>query len=334
MASAHYRLEVKTISRGKGQSTVAHAAYRSGEDIYFEKESKLKTARTQSEVSHKGILLPENAPAEFGDRARLWNAVEEKERRKNSRLAREVLVSIPREIEQDKHQELVWGFAKNEFVARGMIADISIHQTDARDGKPNPHAHIMLTTRECNEDGFTVKNRSWNDTALLVEWREAWADHVNLYLADSGSDARVDHRSLKDRGIVREPEPKIGHYAWSKEKRGIRTVEGDAARKVRHQNAWANSCQAWRPPGDPDWRDMNRSIGVEIAFNGMMSADVQARFEEMRQRVLEDREARRNPPAGNTMQLQQFMYQHARQVSQQTGPDDDLRRRPGGLRRG
>ncbi|MCB0638711.1 MAG: MobA/MobL family protein, partial [Lewinella sp.] len=128
---------------------MAHAAYRSGENIYSEQEGKWKSARTQSRISHSGILLPEGAPSGFADRTTLWNAVEEAETRKNSRLAREVLVSIPREIDPDKHRELVWQFAEQQFVSRGMAADIAIHETDARDSKPNPHAHILLTTREC-----------------------------------------------------------------------------------------------------------------------------------------------------------------------------------------
>src|SRR3546814_4213836 len=104
-------------------------------------------------------------------------------------------------------------FVSREFVDRGMIADLNVHWDIGADGEPKPHAHVMLTMREVNEQGFGAKVRDWNRTELLTHWREAWADHVNERLAELDIDASVDHRSLEAQGIDLEPQHKIGPAA-------------------------------------------------------------------------------------------------------------------------
>jgi Ti-type conjugative transfer relaxase TraA len=158
-------------------------------------------------------MLPDDAPEHLSDRERLWNDVEAAELRKDAQLAREIEFAIPREMTKEQGIELARDFVRDEFVDRGMIADLNVHWDIGADGQPKPHAHVMLTMREVGEDGFCQKNRDWNRTDLLEKWRERWSEHVNQRLAELDIDARVDHRSLEAQGIDLEPQHKIGPAA-------------------------------------------------------------------------------------------------------------------------
>ena len=95
------------------------------------------------------VFLPEYAPQEWQDREKLWNAVEEVETAKDSRLAREFVVALPIELSREQQIELLQEFIREQFVADGMCADAAIHDTDGH----NPHAHILLTVRPLDEQG-------------------------------------------------------------------------------------------------------------------------------------------------------------------------------------
>nr|WP_263863233.1 MobQ family relaxase [Furfurilactobacillus rossiae] len=140
---AIYHLSLKTISRSKGQSAVASSAYRSGSKLKDFETGEVKDFTKKHGVAYSEIQLPAQAPAKYKDREELWNAVEEKESKSNSQLAREVEVALPAELERPTQIKLVHDYVQTNFVDRGMCADWSIH--DKEDG--NPHAHIMLTTR-------------------------------------------------------------------------------------------------------------------------------------------------------------------------------------------
>lgn len=217
---AIYHFHVKVFSRTAGHSSVAAAAYRSREKLTDERAAELnKTLEPDRQLKevhdytrrsgwlHSEIVAPEHAPGWARDRYQLWNKVEAAEKLPNSQLAREVEVALPRELDLDTNQELVRQYVQEHFVSLGMVADISIHDKTARDGQGNPHAHIMLTMREIDGDAFSAtKNRDWNRVALLNEWREGWAEHVNGYLERAGFDERIDHRTLEEQGIERQPE--------------------------------------------------------------------------------------------------------------------------------
>lgn len=224
---AIYHFNVKIVSRGKNASAVAKAAYISGEKIKNEYYGKLHDYRQKREVVHKEIMLPDNAPTKFKNRSILWNAVEKSETRKNSQTARHIDAALPIEISCNEQIDLVRKFCQQCFVSKGMCADFAIH--DKGDG--NPHVHILLTTRKVNENGFTKKERSWNDKALLVEWRKLWADWCNhkLYFV---SNERIDHRSYKAQGISKIPQKHLGAAACAIEKKGYRTDKGSYNRKV------------------------------------------------------------------------------------------------------
>lgn len=262
---AIYHLSAKVISRTSGRSSVAAAAYRTAGKLRDDRQGLAHDYSRKGGVVHAEIIAPENAPDWMRDRNQLWNAVEAVEKRRDAQLAREIEVALPRELERGERLELLRGFVQREFVNRGMIADVAVHEGKARDGHNQPHAHIMLTMRELTGEGFGQKNRGWNAPDLLMGWREAWARDANTSLERAGRSERIDHRSLdvqraeaeqqveRARGggqeelaleyekkvieLSREPEPKIGPSANAQEKRGIVTERGEAFRAAQARNA-------------------------------------------------------------------------------------------------
>ena len=207
---AIYHLHVKVIGRKSGSSAVASAAYRSGSRLRDERLERSHDFSGKRGVVHSEVMLPENAPEAWSDRERLWNDVEAFEVRKDAQLAREVEFAIPREMSEAQGIELARDFVRGEFVDRGMIADLNVHWDMAEDGMPKPHAHVMLTMRAVDENGFGQKVREWNRTEMVERWRERWAELANERLAELDIDARIDHRSLEAQGIALEPQSQIG----------------------------------------------------------------------------------------------------------------------------
>ncbi|HEN0336544.1 MobQ family relaxase [Anaerococcus degeneri] len=257
---AIYHLCIKIISRGKGKSAVAASAYRSGEKIKNEYDGIVHDFTRKGGITHTEILLPQNAPQEFLDRGTLWNSVEKIEKSKNSQLAREIEVALPKELDREKQINLVREYVKENFVKVGMCADIALH--DKNDG--NPHCHILLTMRPLNEDttwgakskkeyildenGEKVKLKNgnyktrkinttdWNEQDKAEEWRKAWADITNKYLEENSIQDKVDHRSYQRQGIEQIPTIHLGVSATQMEKKGIATDRGNINREIKHQN--------------------------------------------------------------------------------------------------
>ena len=234
---AIYHLHVKVIGRKAGSSAVASAAYRSASRMRDERIDRVQDFSTKRGVVHSEVMLPENAPEAWSDRERLWNDVEAFEVRKDAQLAREVEFAIPREITQAQGIELARDFAQSEFVDQGMIADLNVHWDIGEDGMPKPHAHVMLTMRSVDENGFGQKVRDWNRTEMVERWRERWAEHVNERLAELDIDARIDHRSLEAQGIGLEPQSQIGAPAQRIEGEGVEAADrADMHREIARNN--------------------------------------------------------------------------------------------------
>ncbi|MBI1262757.1 MAG: hypothetical protein GC184_13645 [Rhizobiales bacterium] len=254
---AIYHLRLKVISRALGRaakpggatrrSAVAAAAYRSGERLYDTSQGKWFEF-DKPDVIHTEIMAPDHEPVPewLFNRQTLWNMAERAEKRADAQLAREVEITLPRELTKDQHVALVRSFVRDQFVSKGMVADIAIHMPSASDGEDQPHAHIMLLLRRLDpgsETGFSAKKeRDWNereDIARAVSearkrfnntglagdkaaleaaearrnvnvWRREWAGYANHALEEVGSTARIDHRTLEAQGIMREPQPHLG----------------------------------------------------------------------------------------------------------------------------
>ncbi|OJH43008.1 MobQ family relaxase [Paracoccus sp. SM22M-07] len=260
---AIYHLRASMISRSQGRSATAAIAYRVAERIEDRRTGLVFDYAKRGGVDHTEILAPDHAPDWVSDRSELWNRVEEAETRKNSQVAREVRVALPAELTHAQRVELVRDFAQEQFVDRGMVADIALH-APGRDGDDrNHHAHILLTTREIDPEGLTTKNRDWNKVELLEGWREAWARDANLALERAGIEERIDHRTLeaqrdealelaaeaRERGdeaeelretvravaLDREPLPQLSAGAWQLKERGIEVAAVQVWREVKAQ---------------------------------------------------------------------------------------------------
>jgi Ti-type conjugative transfer relaxase TraA len=234
---AIYHLHVKVIGRTSGSSAVASAAYRSGSRLRDGHLDRSHDFSAKQGVVHSEVMLPENAPEAWSDRERLWNDVEACEVRKDAQLAREVEFAIPREVTQAQGIELARDFVQAEFVGLGMIADLNVHWDIAEDGMPKPHAHVMLTMRAVDENGFGQKVREWNRTEMVERWRERWAEIANERLAELDIDARIDHRSLEAQGIALEPQSQIGSPAQRIEGEGIEAADrAEIHREIARKN--------------------------------------------------------------------------------------------------
>ena len=231
---AIYHCSIKIVSRGKGKSAVAAAAYRSGEKLTNEWDGLTHDYTKKGGVVHSEILLPAHAPPAFSDRSTLWNSVELSEKSNNTQLAREVEIALPVELSREEQTRLVREYCSSQFVSKGMIADFNLHDT----GGGNPHAHILLTMRPLDEKGAWLpkskkeyvldengekirlpsgryKTRKvdlvdWNNRENAEVWRRAWADLANDFLAQNNRPERIDHRSHAERGMDELPTVHMG----------------------------------------------------------------------------------------------------------------------------
>ena len=233
---AIYHFSAKVVSRANGSSAVASAAYRSASELHDDRLNRDHDFSNKAGVTHSEIMLPEGAPERLNDRATLWNEVEAGEKRKDAQLAREVEFSIPREMNEKQGVALARDFVKQQFVDRGMVADLNVHWDKAKDGTPKPHAHVMLAMRDVGPEGFGKKNRDWNSTELLKDWREAWSAHVNERMAELGLEGRIDHRSYEEQGIELEPQHKIGPAASRRPEQGLEAERIEDHTRIAREN--------------------------------------------------------------------------------------------------
>ena len=229
---AIFSMRIQVIGRSAGRSATAAAAYRSGQQVVDERTGAVHDYTGKSDIYGSEILLPKGAPERLGDRTSLWNEVERVEKRKDAQLSREVMIALPAELTHRQKEFLTREYVQGEFIEQGMIADIGYHDFDSH----NPHAHIMLTMRGIDEEGFGKKRREWNKREAIKDYREHWAEYANRALEEAGYDERIDHRSLKEQGIEREPQIHLGAKVMEMEARGVRTQIGDESRRIDAAN--------------------------------------------------------------------------------------------------
>lgn len=257
---AIFHCPIQIIKRSAGRSVVEAAAYRSGTKLTNEWDGETYDYTKKGGIVHTEIMLPAHAPPEFSDRSTLWNSVEMVEKSRDAQLARELEIALPIELSFEENLKLIRSYVKDNFVDAGMCADIGFH--DKGDG--NPHAHVLLTVRtlkpsgkwgakcrkvyDLDEHGNRIPNgkggwknhredtTDWNSHENAEKWRAAWADYANRALAANGRPERIDHRSYERQGIEQIPTIHMGPAAMQMEKRGIRTMKGDANRQIDADN--------------------------------------------------------------------------------------------------
>lgn len=234
-------------------------------DVYVDKTHNYTT---REDVKETWVQAPDYAPGwvkdiaakgaavEKKDRETLWNWAETAEIARDARTARTFQLSLSRELSYDQNKALLREYIDEQLTPHGFIADIAIHSKKASDGKENPHAHILITTRPLTEDGALAKHKAapWDApqrvtdrhkawSSQLRAWRAAWADKQNTTLEAAGSDTRVDHRSYEAQGVDVIPSEHVGAAEWNRSRRGEKTdaVERNAAiegENVKRDTAW------------------------------------------------------------------------------------------------
>ncbi len=250
---ALYHFHVGQVKRSAGQSVIESAAYRAGERLYSERYGEYSDYTRKGGVVYAEILLPPHAPREYADRQALWNAVEADERGKNAQLAYSFDIALQNEFTLEENIALAQRFLLNNFVSRGMIADLAIHQPDREGGIENPHFHVLCPIRPLNLDGTwgakqrrvyradgkfdAVPTTDWGKPETLEEWRKAWAELCNTKFKDKGLERRIDHRSYEKLGIDQAPTVHEGVAVRQMEAKGIATDKGEHNRWIRSANA-------------------------------------------------------------------------------------------------
>lgn len=221
---AIFHCSVKTISRGDNRSAVAAAAYRAAQTLTDERTGTTHDYTKKGGVLESFIRTPGGCPVWMQDRAVLWNAAEHAEKRKNSRIAREIVIAMPHELDQPQQSELVRSYVEWLIEQYGVAVDVSMHMPHRQGDERNTHAHILFTTREVGLGGFGKKTRVLDDRVTgpqeILRIRQSWEEHTNAALKRAGMAARVDHRSHKDRGIKALPQIHVGVNAKGMARRG------------------------------------------------------------------------------------------------------------------
>ena len=259
-----FHFSISMISRGKSKSAVASAAYISCEKIKNEWDGVTHDYHNKKGLLHSEIYLPENVPKEFQDRSFLWNNVELNEKASNAQLARNFIIALPKELSFEENKKLIIYFIQENFVSKGMIADLAIHDESDEENN-NIHAHIMTTLRPINEKGeWQTKSKKeyvldekgekiklksgnyktrkveltdWNDKGNAEKWRESFASLCNRYLEKNHQEKRVDYRSYKRQGIEEIPTIHLGASASALERKGIETDKGNLNREIKKRNS-------------------------------------------------------------------------------------------------
>lgn len=233
---AIYHLEAKVVSRGAGRSAVAASAYMSCSRLYNDYDGIQHDYTKKQGLVWQQVFLPSMAPPEWQDREKLWNAVEENEKTKDSRLAREFIAALPRELDRQAQIELIRAFIQEQFVSDGMCADAAIHDTDGQ----NPHAHILLTVRPLDEQGrwqyktekeyLCVRDgeeRGFTAVEFKLAQAEGWEKQYPYYVGKKKKEY-LPPSEAEARGLIRaDKHPKSTRYGrqnpiserWNSEER-------------------------------------------------------------------------------------------------------------------
>jgi Ti-type conjugative transfer relaxase TraA len=231
---AIYHCSTAAVSRSSGRSAVASAAYRSGTVLTNERDGLVHDYRPRKGIEHREVVLPSQVSAPWAqDRSVLWNAAEAAERRKDARVAREVEVSLPHELDAKQRQALAAELAQHLADRYRVAVDLAIHSPHGKTDARNHHAHLLMTTRTLTAGGLGGKamlereNRELTRLGLptthqqVRELREAWADMANRHLARAEHDLRIDHRSHATRGIELTPTAHMGVHATQMSRKGM-----------------------------------------------------------------------------------------------------------------
>ncbi len=317
-------LQVTPISRSAGRTAPGAAAYRAGERLRDERTGELYNYSRRRDVLYKEIVLPSgvslSAPAWSLDRGQLWNAAERAETRRDSRVAREFLLSIPHELNRDQQIALT-GVLSREIAERyHVVVDSALHAPRAGGDPRNVHAHLLATTREITAAGLGGKTgldlgitqRHERGLVNSIEefraLRARAAELVNEALHAAHLLVRVDHRTLAAQGMSREPQAHLPWGAWRDERRGLYS---EIAQRVRERYRERVRARAVEPhsAGPQSVEPQPGAAGVPATQPGPEDIRSQARQDWLRLRAAQG-------------QMRTQDAEHHRELTK--GRDDDL----------
>ena len=185
---AIFNCQVNIIGRKNYERNIcAVASYRSGEKLKSHDDGLTKYPhRNTSDILHTRIFNWS------GSRQTLWNEVEKSENRKNSQLAKEVEVALPKELSQGQRAALLDDIGQQLADKYGVAVDLAMH--DQKDGNGNFHAHILFTTRvvEDGKESLGKKNRDMNAKKEMFWIRnDLYAATTNKHLERAGRSERI-----------------------------------------------------------------------------------------------------------------------------------------------
>ena len=216
------RVSFAVVSRADRAGSAVKAAAYNAAARFSHGDRAFDFTRKSAEHEAHAVLLPPGSPPDYADAATLWRAAEAAERRCDAQTARQVLISIPREVATADRLAYATAIVA-PWVADGAAAQIDVHCPPAADGQPQPHAHVLLTMRRVTDAGFAAKKcRDWNQQFREADGRAERArieERGNAWLAAHDIGARVDLRSLADRGSRRTPEPQAARAEWQRWRR-------------------------------------------------------------------------------------------------------------------
>lgn len=229
-----YHLHVSRISRSAGQSVVASASYRSGKKLQDHYYGETHDYTHKGGIICSDIMAPEYVPQRLKNRETLWNEVEQIEKHPKAQLAYSFDIALQTEFSMEENIALARRFIKENFIAKGMIADMAVHAPEKDGGIRNPHFHVICPIRpitlqgewgekqhreyildengEVKRDPFgksmfnAVPTTEWGRPETLEDWREKWAKMVNEEFGKKGMTERIDHQSYIERGINQVPQ--------------------------------------------------------------------------------------------------------------------------------
>lgn len=238
---AIFHMQIKTVTRAQGRNALASAAYRAGEAIRDERTGVTYDHRKRQDVLHKEILLPSGlerggAAVDWArDRSALWHAAERSERQRNSRVAREYMVALPAELSASQRVALARALSREISDRYNVAVDLAVHAPRPYGDPRNFHAHLLTTTREVTPEGLGAKTGLDMQGTVRAELglptsrqqfkalRERWAELANEALRNAHIPERIDHRSLAEQGVDREPRPNLPMAAVAALRRGERS---------------------------------------------------------------------------------------------------------------
>ena len=308
MASFHLCVH-PNVSRGKGQSLVRTAAYNARARLVDERTGETWDYGRKGGLLAEAIYAPKDAPDWSRDLMRLVNEIERSERRGDAQLAMNLDIALPHELTLEQNRRLMGDFVREEFSRHGYVAHFAIHAPDYEGDERNIHAHVLVGLRKLGPDGFAKtkteqQDRYRNRAEYVEQLREKWERLGNRHLERAGHAPSLDRRSLRERGIDREPEQHRGPKIIGMEREGKPTRIGDEIRQRQILDAER------RQLGD-ELRQVDAQIIDLAAERAMREARAAARGatddvragKDSRQRLAGDHGRETRTPAGGVSQV-------------------------------